>query len=63
MRLSTRFGPVNPSIDDSLLPSIFLPLHLLSFASLLGILATVFIIVVIFVDGFSKVRIRVVLGI
>ncbi|QRV90697.1 Transmembrane amino acid transporter protein [Ceratobasidium sp. AG-Ba] len=37
-----------------LLPSIFLPLHLLSFASLLGILATVFIIVVIFVDGFSK---------
>ncbi|KAL5641605.1 hypothetical protein ACGC1H_001921 [Rhizoctonia solani] len=37
-----------------LLPSIFLPLHLLSFASLLGILATVFIIVVIFIDGFSK---------
>ncbi|CAE6428329.1 unnamed protein product [Rhizoctonia solani] len=39
-----------------LLPSIFLPLHLLSFASLLGILATVFIIVVIFVDGFSKTQ-------
>ncbi|CAE6473471.1 unnamed protein product [Rhizoctonia solani] len=39
-----------------LLPSIFLPLHLLSFASLLGILATVFIIVVIFIDGFSKTQ-------
>ncbi|KAH7345347.1 transmembrane amino acid transporter protein-domain-containing protein [Rhizoctonia solani] len=39
-----------------LLPSIFLPLHLLSFASLLGILATVFIIIVIFVDGFSKAQ-------
>ncbi|KAJ1311803.1 hypothetical protein OPQ81_010268 [Rhizoctonia solani] len=39
-----------------LLPSIFLPLHLLSFASLLGILATIFIIVVIFVDGFSKTQ-------
>ncbi|CAE6469193.1 unnamed protein product [Rhizoctonia solani] len=39
-----------------LLPSIFLPLHLLSFASLLGILATVFIIAVIFIDGFSKAQ-------
>ncbi|KAF8605185.1 hypothetical protein BDV93DRAFT_439599 [Ceratobasidium sp. AG-I] len=39
-----------------LLPSIFLPLHLLSFASLLGILATVFIIVVIFIDGFTKTQ-------
>lgn len=39
-----------------LLPSIFLPLHLLSFASLLGILATVFIIAVIFIDGFSKTQ-------
>jgi vesicular inhibitory amino acid transporter len=36
-----------------LIPTVFLPLSLLSYTSLLGILSTLLIIVVIFIDGFS----------
>ncbi|KAJ6627226.1 transmembrane amino acid transporter protein-domain-containing protein [Mycena sp. CBHHK59/15] len=38
----------------SLLPTVFLPLWLLSYSSILGILSTLLIILVIFADGFSK---------
>jgi solute carrier family 32 (vesicular inhibitory amino acid transporter) len=37
----------------SLIPTVFLPLSLLSYASILGIMSTLLIIVVIFIDGFS----------
>jgi len=36
------------------IPSVFLPLSLLSYTSILGIISTVILVVVIFVDGFSK---------
>lgn len=38
----------------SLIPTVFLPLSFLSYASLLGIASTVLLIGVVFVDGFSK---------
>ncbi len=38
----------------SLIPTVFLPLSFLSYASLLGIVSTILLIGVIFVDGFSK---------
>jgi solute carrier family 32 (vesicular inhibitory amino acid transporter) len=38
----------------SLIPTVFLPLSLLSYGSLLGIVSTVFLIGVVFVDGLSK---------
>jgi vesicular inhibitory amino acid transporter len=37
-----------------LVPTVFLPLSLLSYASVLGIISTLLIIIVILVDGFSK---------
>jgi hypothetical protein len=37
-----------------LIPTVFLPLSLLSYASILGIVSTVLIIAVVFVDGFTK---------
>lgn len=37
-----------------LIPTVFLPLPFLSYASLLGIMSTVLLIGVVFVDGFSK---------
>ncbi|KII93498.1 hypothetical protein PLICRDRAFT_49538 [Plicaturopsis crispa FD-325 SS-3] len=39
-----------------LIPTVFLPLSLLSIASILGILSTLMIIVVIFVDGLQKTQ-------
>jgi len=38
----------------SLIPTVFVPLPLLSYASLLGIASTIFLIGVVFVDGLSK---------
>ena len=38
----------------SLIPTVFLPLPFLSYASLLGIVSTVLLIGVVFVDGLSK---------
>ena len=43
-----------PSTFFSLLPSVFLPLSLLSYTSILGILSTFLLLFVIFFDGFSK---------
>lgn len=40
--------------SSSLIPTVFLPLPFLSYASLLGIVSTVLLIGVVFVDGFSK---------
>ncbi|KAK6977041.1 aa-trans domain-containing protein [Favolaschia claudopus] len=37
-----------------LIPTVFLPLSLLSYTSILGIISTVFVVVVILVDGVSK---------
>jgi vesicular inhibitory amino acid transporter len=37
-----------------LIPTVFLPLSLLSYTSILGIMSTVLIIIVVLVDGFSK---------
>jgi len=37
-----------------LIPTVFLPLSLLSYTSILGIISTISLIVVIFIDGFSK---------
>ncbi|KAI0053292.1 hypothetical protein FA95DRAFT_1552343 [Auriscalpium vulgare] len=37
-----------------LIPTVFLPLSLLSYSSLLGILSTIFLIAVIFIDGFMQ---------
>ena len=39
---------------SSLAPTVFLPLSFLSYTSLVGIVSTVFLVVVIFIDGFSK---------
>ena len=38
----------------SLIPTVFIPLSLLSFASLLGIVSTVFLIGAVFIDGLTK---------
>jgi len=38
-----------------LIPTVFLPLSFLSYASLLGIVSTILLIGVVFVDGFSKI--------
>lgn len=38
----------------SLIPTVFLPLSLLSYTSILGILSSVTLVIVIFVDGFTK---------
>jgi solute carrier family 32 (vesicular inhibitory amino acid transporter) len=38
----------------SLIPTVFLPLSLLSYGSLLGIVSTVVLIGVVFIDGLSK---------
>jgi hypothetical protein len=45
--------PSNVSLS-SFTPAVFLPLSFLSYASLVGIVSTVFLAAVIFVDGFSK---------
>ncbi|TFK76935.1 hypothetical protein BDN72DRAFT_755228 [Pluteus cervinus] len=37
-----------------LIPTVFLPLSLLSYTSILGIISTMFIVVVIVIDGFNK---------
>ncbi|KAJ7886654.1 transmembrane amino acid transporter protein-domain-containing protein, partial [Mycena leptocephala] len=37
-----------------LIPTMFLPLSLLSYASILGIISTVFVVIVLLVDGISK---------
>ncbi|KZT30339.1 hypothetical protein NEOLEDRAFT_1173781 [Neolentinus lepideus HHB14362 ss-1] len=37
-----------------LIPTVFLPLSLLSYTSILGIVSTLFLVAVIFIDGFSK---------
>ena len=37
-----------------LIPTVFMPLSLLSYASMIGIISTLSIIGVIFIDGFSK---------
>ncbi|KAL1677645.1 transmembrane amino acid transporter protein-domain-containing protein [Schizophyllum commune] len=37
-----------------LIPTVFLPLSLLSYTSILGILSTVFLVIVLFVDGLTK---------
>jgi vesicular inhibitory amino acid transporter len=37
-----------------LLPTLFLPLSLLSYASVIGILSTILLVAVIFIDGFTK---------
>jgi hypothetical protein len=44
---------LNPS-NDRLVPLVFLPLSILSYTSIFGICSTLLIILVIFVDGFSK---------
>ncbi len=46
--------PATYVILSSLTPAVFLPLSFLSYTSLVGIISTVFLVVVIFVDGFSK---------
>ena len=38
----------------SIVPTMLMPLSLLSYASILGILSTLLIITIIFIDGFSK---------
>lgn len=37
-----------------LIPTVFLPLSLLSYTSILGIISTLLIVVVLLIDGFSK---------
>ncbi|KAF8912834.1 transmembrane amino acid transporter protein-domain-containing protein [Gymnopilus junonius] len=37
-----------------LIPTVFLPLSLLSYTSILGVVSTVFLTLVVFIDGFSK---------
>ncbi|KJA26174.1 hypothetical protein HYPSUDRAFT_133333 [Hypholoma sublateritium FD-334 SS-4] len=37
-----------------LIPTVFLPLSLLSYTSILGIMSTILMVVVIFIDGFTK---------
>jgi vesicular inhibitory amino acid transporter len=41
-------------MSDSLIPTVFLPLSLLSYTSVLGILSTILVVIVILVDGVSK---------
>lgn len=41
-------------MDYRLIPTVFLPLSLLSYASILGILSIVLLVAVILIDGFSK---------
>jgi vesicular inhibitory amino acid transporter len=41
-------------IPSSLIPTLFIPLSLLSYASLLGIVSTVLLIGAVFFDGLSK---------
>lgn len=38
----------------SLIPTVFLPLSLLSYTSILGIISTILLVIVILIDGFSK---------
>ena len=45
---------LNSRSPSSLIPTVFLPLSLLSYGSLLGITSTVFLIGVVFVDGLTK---------
>ena len=40
--------------SSSLIPTVFLPLPFLSYASLLGIVSTILLIGVVIIDGFSK---------
>ena len=40
---------------DSIVPTVLMPLSLLSYASVIGILSTVFLVVVMLIDGVSKV--------
>jgi solute carrier family 32 (vesicular inhibitory amino acid transporter) len=44
----------NVECSSSLIPTVFLPLPFLSYASLLGLVSTVLLIGVVLVDGFSK---------
>ncbi|PFH54636.1 hypothetical protein AMATHDRAFT_134903 [Amanita thiersii Skay4041] len=37
-----------------LIPMVFLPLSLLSYASILGVVSTILLVIVVFIDGFSK---------
>lgn len=46
------FGCSRPLI--SLVPTMLMPLSVLSYASIIGILSTLLIVAVIFIDGFSK---------
>lgn len=41
-------------ISRSLIPTVFLPLSLLSYTSILGIISTLLLVFVIFYDGFTK---------
>lgn len=42
------------SLPRRLLPTMLMPLSVLSYASIIGIVSTLLIVVVIFIDGFSK---------
>lgn len=42
------------SFDISLVPTVFLPLSVLSYTSILGIFSTLLIILVVLIDGFTK---------
>lgn len=39
---------------DRLIPTVLMPLSVLSYASILGILSTLFLVLVMFIDGFAK---------
>jgi solute carrier family 32 (vesicular inhibitory amino acid transporter) len=54
--MSVNPHSLNPysHILDRLLPTMFVSLRLISYASAIGILSTVFLIFVVFFDGFSK---------
>lgn len=41
-------------ICSSLIPTALMPLSLLSYASILGIVSTLYLVLVMFIDGFSK---------
>lgn len=45
---------LNVECSSSLIPTVFLPLPFLSYASLLGIVSTILLIGVVFVDGLTK---------
>ena len=49
---SRRLSLIYP---DSIVPTVLMPLSLLSYASVIGILSTVFLVVVMLIDGVSKV--------